>query len=74
MLRKTNQPRGSMKRPIEKGGALPDFSKPVVYNSRASRKQAAPQPPGGRVRSRTLSPNQHQIAPGLILEGESADL
>jgi len=70
MLRKTNNTRGSMKRPVSDGN-VPNFNQPssVVYNSKKSfKKHSAPAPP------RALSPTQHEIAPGLILDGDCADL
>lgn len=70
MLRKTNNQRNSMKRPVSEGN-VPNFNQPssVVYNSKKSiKKHSAPAPP------RALSPTQLEIAPGLILDGDSADL
>lgn len=71
MLRKTNNTRSSMKRPVSDGNVYQPSNQAssVVYNSKKSiKKHSAPAPP------RALSPTQLEIAPGLILDGDSADL
>jgi len=75
MLRKTNNQRGSMKRPVSDGNLPSHLTQnapsSVVYNSKKSvKKHSAPAPP----RTRALSPTQMEIAPGLILDGASEDL
>lgn len=85
MLKKTNINRNSLKRAKEtndgegSSGKLPFDNRPtnssVVYQSKPGQssgnvklKYQAPTPPS------PLTPNKHQIAPGLVIEGEEADL
>lgn len=73
MLKKTDYSRSSMKGRKASGtsnGSSPfsesPSSPPVVYQT--------PSSVGARQKYQAPSPNKHLIAPGLVIEGEEADL
>ena len=82
MLKKTDYSRGSMKRNKgEKkesespfGERIPLKSPSVVYQSKPG--GSSPSSPSNvRIKYQAPSPTlKHQIAPGLVIEGEEADL
>ena len=81
MLKKTDYSRGSMKRNKgEKkesespfGERIPLKSPSVVYQSKTGGNSTSPS--NVRIKYQAPSPTlKHQIAPGLVIEGEEADL
>jgi hypothetical protein len=79
MLKKTDYSRGSMKRNKgEKresespfGERIPLKSPSVVYQSKPGMNTS---PSNVRIKCQAPSPTKYQIAPGLTIEGEEADL